>query len=117
VSTSVEPSLRKIGSGRIKPTLILGPGRSSKIPIGVFNFLETDRISSILEAWSACVSWAKFNRATFIPAMTRRRSISLDEVAGPIVQTIFVFVQSADISHTLMTAEVYSSNQYIEGGG
>ena len=41
-------------------------------------------------AWFSCVPWEKLSRAASIPAATRASTVSCDEEAGPIVQTIFV---------------------------
>ncbi|SIN59029.1 Uncharacterised protein [Mycobacteroides abscessus subsp. abscessus] len=84
-------------SSSISPSFMLcvrisGPFVSSKIATVLPNLLETLRIVSILalcSAWSPC---EKFKRATFIPALISFSSISSDSDAGPIVQTILVFL-------------------------
>src|SRR6476469_8853250 len=48
--------------------------------------------------WSAWSPWLKFIRATFIPASRRAAMPSSEEVAGPMVQTIFARRVIADLS-------------------
>lgn len=48
----------------------------------------------ILAVCSCVVPCEKFSLATVIPARMSRLMVSIDEVAGPMVQTIFVFVFS-----------------------
>jgi hypothetical protein len=52
------------------------------------------RIDRILAACSSVDPCEKFNLATAIPASMSRLMVGMDDVAGPIVQTIFVFVFS-----------------------
>src|SRR6478736_1445973 len=48
--------------------------------------------------WSAWSPWLKFIRATFIPASRRAAMPFSEEVAGPMVQTIFARRVIADLS-------------------
>jgi len=110
VRVSCAPSRSSTGSGNILPTLILGPGRSSNIPSEVFNSLETLRIKRIRAACSSNVPWERFSLATFIPPRVNRRSIAFEDVDGPMVQTILVFVFSEPTVNTSSRHAAASSN-------
>ena len=56
----------------------------------------------------------KLSLATFIPASIKLWSIDLDDVAGPIVQTTFVFVFAGRNVLTVSRSLLLSSNEYIE---
>jgi hypothetical protein len=109
VRMNCAPSRSSTGSGNTLPTLIFGPGRSSSIPSEVFNSFETARIKRIRAACSANVPWDRFSLATFIPACVNRRSIAFEDVDGPIVQTILVFVFSGPTVNTLSRHAASSS--------
>ena len=62
--------------------------------MGVPVICDAFLIDRILAACSSVVPCEKFNLATVIPAFMSRLIVGMDEVAGPIVQTIFVSVFS-----------------------
>ena len=69
-----------------------GPFVSSKIAIGSPSSARSFLTMSIRFFCSSCVPCEKFSLATFIPASISFRSTSSLSVAGPSVQTIFVFL-------------------------
>src|SRR3712207_2413330 len=91
VMTNLSPSTRSIGSSK-SPVLISGPLVSNKIATGMFNSSLILFVRSILSLCSSCEPCEKLNLHTFNPFNTNSLKISSESVAGPIVQTIFVFL-------------------------
>ena len=89
-SVSRSPGLSSAIPSRSPPILSLGPGRSCRIATSRPARPAAARIRSAVAAFSSRVPWAKFSRATLMPASTIRASTSASSLAGPIVATIFV---------------------------
>src|SRR6478736_1509305 len=67
--------------------------------------------------WSAWSPWLKFIRATFIPASRRAAMPSSEEVAGPMVQTIFARRVIAGLSVGLTCRDFRASRKLLCPGG
>ena len=72
------------------PMRSFGPWRSAISASGRPARAWASRMRRARSAWSSCEPCEKLRRAASIPESTSLSSISRDEVAGPIVQTILV---------------------------
>ena len=92
VSVKKSPALSSAFPPSKSRVRISGPFVSSKIAIGSPSSARSFLTMSIRFFCSSCVPCEKFSLATFIPASISFRSTSSLSVAGPSVQTIFVFL-------------------------
>ena len=88
VRTISLPLINSTAPSRMRRVRTLGPGRSCRMAIGFWHFLEAARTRRMVSVCSAKVPWEKFTRATSIPARMSRWIISLEWLAGPSVHTI-----------------------------
>ncbi len=72
------------------PMRSLGPGTSCSTAISRPALSAASLSMPTVTACSSGVSWAKFSRATSMPARIMRSSVSGEREAGPMVATILV---------------------------
>src|SRR5689334_9252757 len=85
----MSPVRHSYGPFSNRPNRILGPWRSARMPTARPEAAAASRTRRYTFSWSSWLPWLKLSRATSMPASTRPRIRSGEEVAGPSVQTIF----------------------------